>query len=50
MSNKIFNKEKTDKKISKILRTLNNCNQFEIETILGEVKKGINYFPLKIKL
>ncbi len=47
---KIFNKQKVDKKLSKILKTLDNCNQFEIETILEETKKSLEYFPLRIKL
>lgn len=47
---KIFNKQKVDKKLSKILKILDNCNWLEIETILEEIKKSKDYFPLKIKL
>ncbi|SDM25205.1 hypothetical protein SAMN05216273_11884 [Chryseobacterium taihuense] len=45
MSESIFNKAKVDKKKSKILKALDNCNSFEIETILDEVKKDLIIFP-----
>ena len=47
---KIFDKQKVDKKLSNIFKILDNCNWFEIKTILDEVKKSKDYFPLKIKL
>jgi len=45
----IFEKDKVDKKILKILKTLDGCNQFEIESILDDVKKHLIYFPLRTK-
>lgn len=33
----INNKQKANKKLSKILKTLDNCSKFEIETVLNVI-------------